>query len=373
MLQPESGKFQKLMLRKQKREKKTPKNVLGEYKSEDIAAAVNQDYDVDSVLMALGEVENVKRTEKKKKSRKGKADHKKQSNTAVEVDKRLKDTEEAERTTGSERVFGFDDTDTEDIASKIGGMDLSQVFVKEKVDKVDPEEPLDVKEPESEAATELEALTIDLRKSEAKLDELLNSHTSLIELKGKEMGHLLDELDEAEDGRAALQKEAEQLAVAERELQDKKERLASRMRDSDERVLLVKGKKDKLEKFLDIEGSWHWSARNQLEQTIENIKTKIDKSRHVGEPSMPERGQSEKLNLNLEWLDSIERKIADKEKELECPICLEVAFVPIYCCEAQHVICSLCRPKVNQTERLLTFVHPKHLGLLLSFSGVNLP
>ena len=29
---------------------------------------------------------------------------------------------------------------------------------------------------------------------------------------------------------------------------------------------------------------------------------------------------------------------------LQCPICLEVAFVPIYCCEAQHVICSLCRP-----------------------------
>ena len=73
---------------------------------------------------------------------------------------------------------------------------------------------------------------------------------------------------------------------------------------------------------------------------------------------MPERGQSEKLNLNLEWLDSIKRKIADKEKELECPICLEVAFVPIYCCEAQHVICSLCRPKVNQTERLLNSVHP---------------
>ena len=73
---------------------------------------------------------------------------------------------------------------------------------------------------------------------------------------------------------------------------------------------------------------------------------------------MPERGQSEKLNLNLEWLDSVEKKIADKEKELECPICPEVAFVPIYCCEAQHVICSLCRPKVNQTERLLNSVHP---------------
>ena len=372
MLQPESDKFQRLMLRKQKRERRAPKNVLGEYKSEDIAAAGNQDYDVDSVLMALGEVEDkVKRTEKKKKSRKGKADHKKQSNTAVEVDKRLKDTEEAERATESEQVFGFNDTDTDKRVSKIGGMDLSKVELKEIVDRVDSEAPQDVEEAESETATELGALTLNLRKSEARLHELLNLHMNLIESKGKEMSQLLSKLDGAEDDRAALEKEAQLLDKAERELQDKKEKLASRTRDSDEKVLKIKKKKDKLERFLDIEGSRHSSARQQLEQTIEEIKREIDKSRHVGESSMPERGQSE--NLNLEWLNSVERKIADKEKELECPICLEVAFVPIYCCEAQHVICSLCRPKVNQTERLLNSVHPKHLGLLLSLPGVNLP
>ena len=59
------------MLKKQKRESRRPKNVLSEYKSEDIAAAGNQDYDVDSVLMALGEVEDkVKR--KRRSPRKGK-------------------------------------------------------------------------------------------------------------------------------------------------------------------------------------------------------------------------------------------------------------------------------------------------------------
>ena len=279
MLQPESDKFQRLVLRKQKRERRAPKNVLGEYKSEDIAAAGNQDYDVDSVLMALGEVEDkVKRTEKKKKSRKGKADHKKQSNTAVEVDKRLKDTEEAERATESEQVFGFNDTDTDKRVSKIGGMDLSKVELKEIVDKVDSEEPQDAEEAESETATELGALTLNLRKSEARLHELLNLHMNLIESKGKEMSQLLSKLDEAEDDRAALEKEAQLLDKAERELQDKKEKLASRTRDSDEKVLKIKKKKDKLEIFLDIEGSRHSSARQQLEQTIENIKKEIDKS-----------------------------------------------------------------------------------------------
>ena len=112
------------MLKKQKREKRKPKNVLSEYKSEDIAAAGNQDYDVDSVLMALGEVEeNVKRKEKKKKSRKGKTDHKKRDHIGVEDDKEQEDSEEAEKATGSERVFGFNDT--EEIASKMGcGLDV---------------------------------------------------------------------------------------------------------------------------------------------------------------------------------------------------------------------------------------------------------
>ena len=79
---------------------------------------------------------------------------------------------------------------------------------------------------------------------------------------------------------------------------------------------------------------------------------------------------------NTPWpvlmLESIERKIKAKEKELECPVCLEVealtifcfqfslkvflhtvdettkvASVPIFCCDELHLICCKCRPKVR--------------------------
>jgi len=43
----------------------------------------------------------------------------------------------------------------------------------------------------------------------------------------------------------------------------------------------------------------------------------------------------------------IEKEIDAKEKELECPICMEVAASPILTCSDQHLICSLCRAKTE--------------------------
>merc|ERR1712039_1091283 len=44
----------------------------------------------------------------------------------------------------------------------------------------------------------------------------------------------------------------------------------------------------------------------------------------------------------------LEQIAAEKEKDLECPICLETAIVPIFSCSESHVICSQCRPKVQR-------------------------
>ena len=57
--------------------------------------------------------------------------------------------------------------------------------------------------------------------------------------------------------------------------------------------------------------------------------------------------ESKSHNLNLQWLESIERKIEAKEKKLECPVCFEVAACPIFCYDDQHIICCKCRPKVK--------------------------
>ena len=40
---------------------------------------------------------------------------------------------------------------------------------------------------------------------------------------------------------------------------------------------------------------------------------------------------------NQKLLEYINSKIDAKEKELECPVCLEVASIPIFCCDDQGV------------------------------------
>ena len=51
---------------------------------------------------------------------------------------------------------------------------------------------------------------------------------------------------------------------------------------------------------------------------------------------------------NRQLLDFIDNQISEKEKELECPVCLEVAGAPIFMCSDLHPICSNCRPKVKE-------------------------
>ena len=52
-------------------------------------------------------------------------------------------------------------------------------------------------------------------------------------------------------------------------------------------------------------------------------------------------------NESGQLLRFVEKQIGDAEKELECPVCLEIALeAPIFSCQEDHLICSKCRVKV---------------------------
>ena len=44
----------------------------------------------------------------------------------------------------------------------------------------------------------------------------------------------------------------------------------------------------------------------------------------------------------------LNNSIIEKERGLECPVCLFAATTPIYMCQESHLICSTCRPKVTR-------------------------
>ena len=56
-----------------------------------------------------------------------------------------------------------------------------------------------------------------------------------------------------------------------------------------------------------------------------------------------------KLDAMISWkFDYISKKIEAKVKDLKCSGCLEVASTPIFKCSEDHLICSVCRPKMSK-------------------------
>ena len=102
-------------------------------------------------------------------------------------------------------------------------------------------------------------------------------------------------------------------------------------------------KRSKLEKFIEEEICRNKEKRSQLEKEVRDIKLRLEENKKSQEMKKKfETLQPE----NQKLLEYINRQIEAKEKELECPVCMEVASIPIFCCDDQHIICSDCRPKV---------------------------
>ena len=85
-------------------------------------------------------------------------------------------------------------------------------------------------------------------------------------------------------------------------------------------------------------------SKEIIEQMKDHQKNKMDKLRvkHEEEVTAIEGTKNQALK------EYIDKKIEVKRSELECPVCYEEASVPIMMCDALHLICSSCRPKVGR-------------------------
>ena len=53
-------------------------------------------------------------------------------------------------------------------------------------------------------------------------------------------------------------------------------------------------------------------------------------------------------------LTFLNRAITTKQRELECPLCLEVSEAPIFMCPESHLVCAHCKPKVEKCPECRT-------------------
>jgi len=185
-----------------------------------------------------------------------------------------------------------------------------------------------------------------IEEKEERLQETRNYLNYVKESKGKKMADLINTIEDMEDDK---NKKLKAISVVEMKICDLKadlKKLVWEVKERDDRMVDVIKEKRDLEMDMDNNIQVAEKEIALLEADIESLKSCVtpDSSKAAqSEPSLTER----KTTPNMQLLDYIDNKIAAKEKELECPVCFEVASAPIFMCSDLHLICSDCRPKVS--------------------------
>ena len=176
-----------------------------------------------------------------------------------------------------------------------------------------------------------------IEEKEARLKENKEYLEYVRQVKGKKMAHLITTLDALEDEKNKKTKEISVVDMKIADLQADRERLIKEVEERNDQMISLAREKEDLEKDID---------RNVEEATrdIAALEEEI-KSLRIDSPSKAVKSKEEpqpKRNPNMQLLEYIENKIEAKQKELECPVCLEVASAPIFTCSDLHLICGHC-------------------------------
>ena len=123
------------------------------------------------------------------------------------------------------------------------------------------------------------------------------------------------------------------------ELQIRKDQLVTDKEEKERKLEKLLKKKNKLENFIEEKIREQKETKRRLEKEIEEIKARSKETQKAS--------KCESQPGSLELLEYIDGQIESKEKELECPVCLEVVSPPLFCCDDQHLTCAECRPNVD--------------------------
>ena len=222
-------------------------------------------------------------------------------------------------------------------------------------------EPADSDVLEEEVPGEMEEMQERLRCKEKEFEEFRQSVENMIEEKGKEMSALIMSLGEIEDSQMQRQKEMSKIDAEMKMLNLRKTEIALESETADKEMKRLEKKKLKLELF-------QQSFTTETNSRLQKLQTEIyslQQGMVTGNPDSlqrgiltgnPERSSTEQpapppdagTRASPSFLTFLERQIEDVERELECPVCFEIASeAPIFRCEEDHLICSKCREKVS--------------------------
>ena len=185
----------------------------------------------------------------------------------------------------------------------------------------------------------LSELQEELKQHKIKETETINSHASQM----KE--HLLKN-DKLEEEKATHMKELE---ILKGKIKDCEEMI----KDCDIGLKKANDKRARFESFMKKKRDKLCLQEENIESQIESVKDELEKCREdqqrlEGVTVTESSEVRSKSNSNSEMIQFLRMQVKEKESSLECPVCLEVASVPIFACPEMHLICSSCCPKLKE-------------------------
>ena len=180
----------------------------------------------------------------------------------------------------------------------------------------------------------------------------------IIDLRSVEMKHLISIIRKSRDEHNTKVKEIESLDKELLDLEEKTIEIHAKkskiIEESDanyERVLKYEDEKHNLEKYIEEQLQMKEHEEVTINKEIKDLKKKLLETKKLIKNQPNEMLICDKkcvaVEANKEFVDFIENQIEEKEKELECPVCYEVAKAPILMCSDQHLICSNCKPRIK--------------------------
>jgi len=208
-------------------------------------------------------------------------------------------------------------------------------------------------------------VTQELEAKNSKLNLLIKEKKDLeIEI-DLELAHLIEKKQNTVDKRCAITDDLKNLNVLPEkylvqhkckleeiiELQKKKDDLVADCNRDQRSIAECVSKILKLETLIEQESEKAKGEEKVINSRIEDLNRKLCKTVSAID-NLPNEvltfSPIQPVQTTSKLLEFIEREISDKEDKLECPICLEVAGIPIYMCQEMHLICPKCRPKVKE-------------------------
>ena len=195
------------------------------------------------------------------------------------------------------------------------------------------------------------SISDEIQKIQNEIEKTNKDFEEFIEAKGKEMSRIVEALNAKENIIDAKTKEIVKYEEQIAEIQSKIKSV--RLESEKEEVVMKKYqvKKGRLEDYMDKEVIRFDRLKSDLVDKItdlqEDLKIKEEAKETIMDETKGERlGQKKATTKEDKMLRFLDRSIASKELELECPACLELPAAPVYMCPDSHLICSACRPRL---------------------------